>query len=182
MKELKEILSNKSTIKLIVIILLVLIYLGFFFRPKVKELFALSAQASELKAEINTTRRDWSDIETLRKRLSFLQDKNVFYQTRLPDEKEIPVILAYLSTAAKKINVKINKIEPGEQNLLAGQIYYGLPILLKAECRFHQLGRFIDELEKADRFMKITDLKIVANQGAEQVLYIQLVIVTYVMS
>ncbi|NQS99786.1 MAG: type 4a pilus biogenesis protein PilO, partial [Candidatus Omnitrophica bacterium] len=62
------------------------------------------------------------------------------------------------------------------------QIYYGVPILVKAECRYHQLGRFLNELERADRFMKISDIKIKARPDRPETLYIQLIIVTYVMS
>lgn len=181
-KQFKQLQLDESTKNFIVIILIIVIYLGLFFSPKIKQCLALFREASQLKAEIIATRRDWASMNTLKAELLRLNERKDYYEKRLPGKKEIPAVLEYLSSAAKKLNVRLSEIKPVEQEVSGGQIFYSVPILLKAECEYHQLGRFLNELEKADRFMKISDIKIIANPKQAGALCIQLIIVTYVMS
>lgn len=181
-KQIKQLLLDEPTKNFIVIILITIIYLGLFFCPKIKQFFVLFREASQLKAEIVTTRREWADIDALKVELLRLNERKNYYEKRLPGRKEVPAVLEYLSSAAKELNVRISEIKPVEQEVSGGQIFYSVPILLKAECEYHQLGRFLNELEKADRFMKISDIKMIASPKQTGTLYIQLIIVTYVMS
>ncbi|MFX0211381.1 MAG: type 4a pilus biogenesis protein PilO, partial [Candidatus Hodarchaeota archaeon] len=113
-----------------------------------------------------------------------LHEKLDYYERSLPSEKEIPAVLEYVSAAAKELNVRITEIRPIGQDKDKGKaptIYYKAPILLKAECGYHQLGRFLNKLESADRFMKIDDIKIETNSRTSDIHNVELIVVTYVM-
>ncbi len=184
LQKLKGLSSNKSTTYILISILIIVFYLFLFLRPKIREISLLLPQVSELKAKIAGLEDDWANIEAFEKKVLRLNKKIDYYEKKLPNEKEIPAILEYLSDAARKMNVRITEIQPLEQDKDAASLaslYYKVPILLKAECGYHQLGRFLNELENTDRFIKISDLKIVANPLRADIHDVQLIVVTYVM-
>jgi Tfp pilus assembly protein PilO len=189
MQKFKELVSNKqSVINISVAILAIVLYLCLFFVPKVKQIFSGLSVASGVRGQIIHTRKQWKDIDKLKKQAQQLQAKKDYYEKILPSEKEIPAILEYLSFAAKQLHVRISEIKPLEQKqgkkknkskITSAPLYYRVPILLQAECGYHALGRFIDRLESADRFMKISDIKIFARPNDAKRHKVQLLIVTY---
>lgn len=184
MKNIKEILVDKHKINLAIIAAAVLSYMFIFFIPQVKELFTTLSAAAKLKKEIVEINQKWANISAAENQMLSLKEKFHHYEKKLPMEKEISSILQYLSDAAKKLDVTINEIKPGEQTTKQDKkdIYWSIPILLKAKCGYHQLGAFLNELEKADRFMKITDIKITANPYVDMSHEVELTVVTYVMN
>lgn len=175
---------NPQAINALVVILVIVLYLGLFLGSKIKQISYLLPQVSQLKAKITNTEKDWANIDAFKKKISQLNEKIDYYEKRLPSEKEVPVVLEYLSSSARKLNVRITEIEPVEQSgdkADKSLIYYNVPILLRAECGYHQLGRFLNELERADRFMKISDIEIETDLYRGNPLYVELTIVTYVM-
>lgn len=182
----KEFFSRKpTTINFSIIFLIIALYLFLFLIPGTKTLFGRLSECSRLQAKIVATEKDWANLESFKAKISRLNERIDYYEKRLPGGKQVPAILEYLSNAAKELNVRITEISPVEQGrdkVAAPSLYYKVPVLLKAECGYHQLGRFLNKLESADRFMKISDIKIAANRRKTNIHSVQLTIVTYVMS
>ncbi|MBN2097323.1 MAG: type 4a pilus biogenesis protein PilO [Candidatus Omnitrophica bacterium] len=179
-----EILKKKSQLQSYGLMALALIYLFFVIVPTAKGLLVKLLEVGQLKAMTLKTTEDWRNIEALKKRVAELNQKIDSYEKKLPGEKEIPAILEYLSAAAKELDLKLTEIKPVEQTKEQDQVgafYYKAPILLSAESPYHNLGRFINKLENADRFMKISNIKILANPNSPGIHYVQLTVVTYVM-
>lgn len=180
--DLKEILSNRSKIIAFSAPLLIIIYLIFLIRPKIQEFFTTLPQVSQLKSKVINVERSWANIDSFKEKILHSKEKLGYYEKRLPGEKELPALLQFLSDSAKELDVRIIEIEPGEPDKTAqSPIYYQVPISLRAECGYHQLGRFLNRLESADRFMKISDIKIKANPDRVDSHFVQLDIVTYVL-
>lgn len=184
MKNIQEILADKHNVNIAIIVAASLSYMLIFFIPQVKELFITLREAAKLKQEIVETKQKLADIASAENQVLLLKEKIRDYEKKLPMEKEISNILQYLSNAAKKLDVTINEIKPGEQTTKQDKkaLYWSIPIVLKTKCAYHQLGAFLNELEKADRFMKITDIEITANPYVDTAHEVELTVVTYVMS
>lgn len=185
-KKLKTFFSNKPTRNFIITALAILAYLGLFLRPKIIELFHLLPEISRLNTKILKVEKEWLNLNTLKEKITQLDRKLDYYEKSLPSEKDIPAVLEYLSNSAKGLDVKIIEIKPIEQSETGTNenlIYYCVPILLKAECGYHQLGRFINKLENADRFMRISDIRVrtASRAGKNSIHNVELVILTYVM-
>lgn len=183
-KKIQELLSNKAVTQLAAVILIVILYLFFIFIPKVKVVLKNLSQAGEMKAKIIKTEKAWANRAQIEQKITQTDEKIRNYEKELPGKKEIPQVLRYLSDSARKLNVKITEIKPAEEEDGFAQenlIYSSVPISLKAECGYHELGRFVSELETADRFMKISDIKILANPYNEDRHYVRLTVITYVL-
>ena len=87
------------------------------------------------------------------------------YSKRLPGEKEIPEFLEGLASIAKTSKVKILSITPSE--LVPVEVegkkegyYKEMPISITAKSGYHQLGRFVADIETGKRFITISDINI----------------------
>lgn len=181
LKKIRQFLEGKFRANSCIFILLVVAYLFLFFIPGVKTLFIKLKQCRQVKVKVLQTRKDWDNIGSFKEKILQFNQRIDYYEKRLPGEKEIPAILENLSQAANKLNVRITEIKPIEQAEEGETIYYSVPILVTAECGYHALGRFINALEQADRFMKISDIKIVNSLNRNDIHNVQLIVTTYVM-
>lgn len=179
----KELLANKRvTINICIVSLIALCYSYLFILPKIKENFQLSPKLAKLKMDIARINQEWANLAAFKQKIARFEGKINSYEKKLPSEKEIPALLNYLSDTAKKLDVRLVEIKPSEIVQGQAQPYYTIPISLVAECGYHQLGRFLNELERADRFMKIGYLKIEPAPAGTNLLKAELAVVTYVMS
>ena len=80
--------------------------------------------------------------------------------SRLPPQREFPVFLELLSNLAKQNDVKIIAIEPQKTIETPDLFFVRIPIFIDAYASYHDLGRFINDLEFSKKFMKIDDIKI----------------------
>lgn len=185
MKKFLNFFLNKRFLNILIVILLLVIYLFLFFRTTIDRLSFLLPETAQLQTKIKQIEYDWANIVILRQKISRLKQKLLDYEKKLPNEKEIAQVLKYLSDSAKRLNVRITEIKPvglNQQDKESGNIYYSVPILLKAECSYHALGRFLNELEMANRLMKISDIKIEPYPYQTNTIFAQLIVVTYVMT
>ncbi|UCB56560.1 MAG: type 4a pilus biogenesis protein PilO [Candidatus Omnitrophota bacterium] len=165
--------------------LLMLFYLILLVFPAIRNTFRLLPEASQLKSQITNIEKEWANIDSFNEQIARSDEKLAAYEKSLPGEKEIPAILEYLSDAAKELKVRITEIRPvieEKDKAATPSIYYKAPILLKAECGYHQLGRFLNKLENADRFMRIDNIKIEADPEKVGIHNVELIVVTYVMT
>ena len=181
-KKIQELLSNKAVTQLAGVILIAILYLFFIFFPKAKVVLKNFSQAGELKAKIVKIESAWAQRTQIEQKIAQTNEKIHYYEKELPGKKEIPQVLRYLSDSARKLNVKITEIKPAEEDEGIAEenlIYSSVPISLKAECGYHELGRFVSELESADRFVKIGDIKILTNPYNENRHHVRLMVITY---
>lgn len=149
----------------VVVSLIILVTFYFLFlRPHIYQLRQLNPRLITLRKDVQNTARDAANIDALKKRLKNLRAKVNFYEQKLPREKEIPSLLESLSKVAKDSQVKIIEIQPRDKDIRErGGMYLEVPIAIKARCGYHRLGKFINELERGPRFIRISDIEIKEN-------------------
>lgn len=119
------------------------------------------------KAKIARNPQLLTEIEEIKKTL-------VRYETKLPREKDIPVLLEELTEIAELAAIEFVSIRPQRASSikeLAGKegegVYLRLPIRIEMRCSFHDLERFLFRLEKSKRFVKVIELKITGGGSKE---------------
>lgn len=139
-----------------------------FFRPTVRSLIKTLPQVRELQRKVNFARNAVANIQTYKKQIEELRSSLSLYKKRFSTKQEIFSLLQGLSEIAKSSGLKIIAIKP-HPAVIATQkdtktgAYQKFPISINARCGYHQLGRFLNKLENADTFMRITDISITSN-------------------
>lgn len=180
--------DKEKTLKLAGVVALIAISLYFyiFIRPTFSELSILGKDIRMLRADIKNVEDALAKEGLLQKRLEDVYNKALLYEKKLPAEHEIPILLEELSTMAKLTYVKIlgiNPLSPKRHSAKGGdkKPYSEIPIAVTAQSGYHQLGAFINRLEKADRFMKVSDIDISGNTNNKRVHRVELVVSTYIL-
>ncbi|MFH1093809.1 MAG: type 4a pilus biogenesis protein PilO [Candidatus Omnitrophota bacterium] len=78
----------------------------------------------------------------------------------LPLQREFPVFLELLSKLARENDVKIIAMEPQKVIDDPTLFFVKIPVLIDAYAGFHDLGKFINEIEYSQNFMTIDRIKI----------------------
>ncbi|MFA5085496.1 MAG: type 4a pilus biogenesis protein PilO [Candidatus Omnitrophota bacterium] len=183
--DLKDPHTQTLLLTVLVSLIAAVLYLYFVFVPQVIRVFKLTANAGRMNSELKSARVLIKDFESLSRSLKEQSRKVESYEKKLPAEQEIPALLENLSNMAKNSNIKIVGIVPAmsyfkdEKPVKQSQIYREIPILITAKSGYHELGRFLSNLENADRFMKVADIDIKANKANPKKHDVELMVCTY---
>ena len=182
--------AKKSEIMMLTIIICGLIIGGYhflFLSPVVSRLSFLFRETSRIQNRINKAEISIDSAPRIKKEIKELKAKEVFYSNKLPREEEFPAILEDLSGMAQSSRVKITKILPMKDSRVSSEedagsgIYSQKAILINAQCGYHQLGAFIAELEGAERFMEVSDIRIEAGRINPKRHNVQLIVKTFIL-
>jgi Tfp pilus assembly protein PilO len=177
-------LKNKRQVALVACLigaLLLYLYVNFLLLPQISDVAAVYDRANKIRSGVKAAERNVAEIESLKKQVALYRGKIDSYERILPAEQGISKLLEDLSEMAKSANVKIVGITPlsSKQEPRPDQIYQEIPILINAKAGYHELGRFLADLENSDRFMKIVDIKVMANKAAPKRHDIELMVLAY---
>ncbi len=137
------------------------------FTPLLKKNAQLSAQIKQKTADIQRGKIGPQALQKLQLEINQLKTQVDYYQKMLPVQTDIPQVLKELNQIAERLKIKFDSVTPleieqtplPESDLLLLEI----PIRIKMQCGYHQLGIFINQIENSTRFMKITQLRIDSN-------------------
>lgn len=161
------------------------IYVKFLLVPQISGVARICAKVNKATLDVKGSERQIAEIDGLKKQVAQYRDKIESYERMLPVEQEIPKLLEDLSEMAKRSDVKILGITPlptKQESGLPEQIYQDIPILINAKSGYHELGKFISDLENSDRFMKVVDIKVIANRSTPKKHDVELLVLTYTLS
>jgi type IV pilus assembly protein PilO len=161
------------------------LFVTFIFIPQVTNDVRMIGKTFKVRSDLKSARSLIADKENLKKKFDEYDSKIEVYEKKLPAQQEIPDLLESLSKMARNADISIVGITPVPSKLQKdrkGQVYKEIPILITAKSGYHELGRFLSNMENTDRFMKVVDIKIRANAAAPKRHDVELMVYTYVLS
>ncbi len=161
------------------------LYFNFMIRPKLDEMGKNGKEIRTLRAELDQIKNSVSREPALKSSYDNMIGKVQSYEKRLPAKTEIPLLLEQLSKIARETGVKILAITPS--NVKKTKVekedkpYVEIPISVTAQGGYHELGTFLNRMEKSDRFMKIAELLISTNSQDKKSHNLEMIVSTYVL-
>lgn len=163
-------LNEKNRYYILGGLLLVIFLVDYFLvmAPQLGTLRVLNPKITLLATDIKTAEENNRMYHQYQLDQERLRDKIGIISQRIISKEEVPVIMERISRMANKAGVKIDQIMPlkGSEEMVMKNNegkYYSLPILVDARTGFHDFGRFINELEKNDVFLSITNFTFAAD-------------------
>lgn len=104
-------------------------------------------------AEKNAIAQDLSTYQTEVKRLEGELERA---KALLPDESEVPALLAQISTLGGKTGLEISRFEPQKEEMK--DFYAKLPFKLKVTGNYHELAQFIDNISRLERIVNVENI------------------------
>jgi Tfp pilus assembly protein PilO len=133
--------------------------------PQLNSLYKLGPNIATLNDNITKAKNDASQVEHYKKEIDRLTEEIEILRGEVRSKEEVSIILEQVSLIADKNKIKIDQIAPVFQDqtkILDSKdaVYYTLPIDIDARASYHDLGRFINELENANLYFKISAFSI----------------------
>lgn len=144
----------------IVLVLLVLGYLYFFFylQPALATRAELKDNLEALNKQIESRQRLVQEIETIRKEIATLEVNLKDALAKLPEQKDIPLLLTAISEAEMEAGLVNLLFKPSDP--VAKDFYKELPVDIVVQGAFHDIALFFDRVSTLSRIVNITDIRI----------------------
>ena len=140
------------------------LYLLLLVAPATNSLLKVSRSVTDIKNNVDLVNNRLERLDELKAKLAKIREEYAGYSSQLPAEKEISRFLEGLASTAKNSDVTILSVTPMglavEKDGKTSKYYSELPVVIAAKSGYHQLGHFVNELEKGSRFTTIQDLRI----------------------
>jgi len=142
-------------------------------RPQVSILMALDKKIAQSKADITTLQTNKQRLGQFQKQLDLARESMQDFNIMIHKKDEVPVVLKAISTFANEYGVKIDQLvpQPPEQKPLVQNEngkYFSQVIFVRANTGYHQLGRFLQRLEKERIFWQMDSFAISADDQNPQ--------------
>ena len=162
-------LKNKKILMLIVLASVVILYLDYSFvlRLQLQGLKKINLSIRNKNKDIGIFRKELAEVGNLKaRRLS--QGKEPVRIKEFITEERIPFLLKEISDIANKNQVRINQIKPSkgapqDAKQAKKEKFFMLLIALDLTADYHELGRFLNDLEENATYFSVEEIKITPN-------------------
>ena len=149
------------------VVLVVATYVYFFYGPARTERRSLQTQERQLQQQVSEVQAIVSNLPAFEEELASMERNLRHALLRLPDSKELPVLLTDVSTIGKRAGLEMKVFRPGDE--VARDFYAEVPIQIEFSGSFHDIARFFDRIAKLDRIVNIGELNMsISTQSSER--------------
>ncbi len=140
-------------------------------RPQLNTLTKINPEIKLLSQDIEKAQGDIGKLAFYQAEVKRLEGQLAQTSQTIKSKEEVSIILEQISRMANQNNIRIDQIMPSieSQKVLlddSKRTYYALPILVQAKSGYHDLGRFMNQLEKNDLFLYVTSFSILTGEDA----------------
>jgi len=162
-------LNDKKTILIIVSSLIIIIYLDltFLINKQLGSIKNLGPKIGKLKKDLDTLEKDLFRIQDIQNKQAQTKQKIISKVKKIITNEEKTACLQDISDLANKNKVKIIQIKFSSESESQKEVKVSsmenltpLLITLDLSCDYHQMGAFINDLENAQIFIAVQNMKI----------------------
>ena len=141
----------------------VVVWFNFFFAPQWRRWSQGRPEVGRLRQEATRIREGIGQIPVMEAELSSLTEQYKLPAVSQPPEEQLPQLLeeiakmahaAQVRVVAVKLKKDLGVLTPGPSG------YLELPMQLEVAAGYHQLGAFVDALERSERLVRIQEFGI----------------------
>jgi len=141
-----------------VVLLVCVVYVYFLFLPTKSNLEGIRDQQLQLQRKLSEVRSVAGNEEAVEQEIAALQRKLEVALRRLPDSKELPVLLTDITSLGKNAGLDFRAFRPKEE--IRRDFYAEVPIEIEFIGDFHDVAVFFDEISRLPRIVNIGELDV----------------------
>ncbi|MFO7760900.1 MAG: type 4a pilus biogenesis protein PilO [Desulfobia sp.] len=158
--------SKKIAIWLTALLIPCLAFYFLYYTSKTEEIAELKQQQSQLNREIAKVKAASKKIKQHRAEMKEVETMFDLAAKLLPEKQEIPSLLTSISEIGRASGLDFNSFTP--QGESKKQFYAEIPVDIKVQCSFHDIGVFLDKISKLDRIVTVSNLNIGSSKKTEE--------------
>ena len=135
----------------------------FFFLPQLGAAIRLQNELKSMQLQMGRVRHDLAQMPSLEKKQADLSSQYSLPAPAGPPEEQLPDLLEKIAQAARSSRVRVTTLKPQQE---IGQLHVGpsgyleIPLELSAVAGYHQVGRFLDELERSEHLVRLREIEV----------------------
>jgi type IV pilus assembly protein PilO len=151
----------------------------FVVKSEIPELERAQVQEDELKQSFERKQSRAANFDAYKEQLASIERDFGTMLRKLPGETEVDNLLEDISRTALGVGLENETFDP--QNEIERDFYAELPIRLRYEGSYHEIGRFISEVAALPRIVTLHDIRItpLSRSGDEEKLVFTATAKTY---
>ena len=151
-----------------VLVLLAALYWYFLYQPYAEDLSALQEKINTGHQTIAKYKQIAAKLEPLKAQVSDLEAKLHVLLRELPETKEIPELIRRISDLGIRTGLQIIFFKPQPEQ--RKEFYAEIPIQIRVQGQYHDVGRFFDALAHLERIVSVDNVQIEATNQETQCL------------
>jgi type IV pilus assembly protein PilO len=171
----------KKVHRLLIIFGLVLLLGGgfawFVYMPRMQEIDRTEKEIADLHRKINMGKMWGKKLVALQKEKAQAEEEFRKALKILPNEREIPSLLAGISQLGVDSNLQFRLFSPGNEALR--NFYVEIPVSMEVGGRFREVILFLDKISRMERIVNIVDISLRPNAPLSEDLITSCKAVTY---
>lgn len=139
------------------------IWFQFLLIPQLGSAGKLGAQLKNEQSQLQKVKRELLQLPDLEKKRDLLAAQYPAPEAGMPPEQQLPDLMEKIAQAARAARVRITVLRPKQdfaQAVVGPSGYLEIPLELGGLAGYHQIGRFLDELERSGRLLLVKELEI----------------------
>lgn len=140
-----------------VLVAIVALYVFFIHRAQMSKLAELEQSITAIQKDLNEARAKEKNIEALRQETAKIDQLVSDFEKRLPSQREIPTLVRQFEQMANDVGLS-HALKP--EAPIKDERKETIPYSISTFGNFHQTASFINRLERFERYLKVSNLKI----------------------
>lgn len=138
-------------------------WLQFLILPQTRSAGRLGSELTALRGKVERMQRDLAHLPEMEKKQAELAARTPAPVVSAPPEEQLPDLLDKIAQFARTARVRVVTLRP-KQELAQVRVgpsgYLEIPLELVATAGYHQVGRFLDQLEQSDSLVRLREMEI----------------------
>ena len=150
----------------LVILLLVIIFLGFWFdwRAQADTLEAERQKEQDLRQKFLERKTQAINLDLYRKQLSDIEQSFGAMLKQLPNKSEMEALLTNINQAGLGRGLQFTLFRPAPQETMS-EFYAELPITIRVTGAYHDIGSFASDVSQLSRIVTLNDIALSVDNG-----------------
>lgn len=155
----------------------ILIFLGIFvvlvgpfvwliYIPKVQEIEALKKEQQMLESKLVKANSKIRQLKDLQNKKLKAQEEFKMVRKKLPEQKEIPSLLANVSRSGHEAGLDFLLFQPGPEQ--PKNFYAEIPVSIRVSGKYHDVALFFDKVSRLSRIVNIDNISMNKNKDDDK--------------
>ena len=138
----------------------------FSYLPKMEEIGALNEEYERLEQQLTSFKAKARKLRALQQQFKDAENEFKIVMKALPEKKEIPNLLASISSSGQDSGLEFALFEPKPENKKA--FYAEIPVSVKVSGSYHNVAMFFDKVSRLSRIVNIDNIRIAAEKDKKK--------------
>ncbi len=134
--------------------------------PKYEKIQKLDAELATVTKDLEVAKRNAAQLEDFKKQMAKAQAEFNLAKNKLPEDKEIPSLLASISQSGQDVGLEFFLFAPGAEVLR--DFYAEIPVSINVRGTYHNAAVFFDKVAGLPRIVNIRNLKMTPLKGSNK--------------